>query len=133
MDKTNLMVEFSIIGDNFNPDEITKSLGIEPTECYIKGYDKNRYFKMKESSWSLSTGYIQTVYISDLFDELINKLTSKKDILLELKNKYNLMFKFFVVINIENGEKPAIYLDKEVVSFANYLSAEFDFDLYIYS
>ncbi|KAB1438063.1 DUF4279 domain-containing protein [Candidatus Galacturonibacter soehngenii] len=132
MDKTNLMVEFSIIGEDFNPEKITKMLMVEPTEYYMKGSKNERNFEMKESCWSISTGYVETLYVSELFDELLHKLTNKKEKIVKLKKEYNLTCKFFIVINIEENIKPAIYLDKEIVEFANFLEAEFDFDMYIY-
>lgn len=132
MDKTNLMVEFSIMGEDFDPEKITKMLMVEPTECYMKGSKNKRNFEMKETCWSISTGYIETLYISELFDELLHKLANKKEIIVKLKEAYNLTCKFFIIINIEENNKPAIYLDKEVVAFANFLEAEFDFDMYIY-
>lgn len=127
------MVDFSIIGEEFNPEIITKKLLLEPTECYLKGEKNSRNFERKETCWSFSTGYVETLYVSELFDEVLNKLTSKKDTLIKLKNDYNLVFKFFIVINIEEDIKPAIYIDKKIIKFANDLEAEFDFDLYIIS
>lgn len=132
MEKTNLMVEFCIIGEDFNPEKITKMLMVEPTEYYIKGSKNKRNFERKESCWSISTGYVETLYVSELFDVLLNKLTNKKEIIIKLKKEYNLTCKFIIVINIEENIKPAIYLDKEIIKFANFLEAEFDFDMYIF-
>lgn len=132
MDKTSVMVEFCILGDNFNPEEITLELSIEPTEQYLKGSRNNRNIERKESCWSINTGYVETLYVSELLDILIDKLIDKKDIIQKLKKKWNIDCKFFVVINIENNVKPAVYLEKEVIEFANAVGAEFDFDLYIF-
>lgn len=43
------------------------------------------------------------------------------------------MFKFFIVINIIDNDKPGIYLDQETIHFASELSASFDIDYYIFS
>lgn len=128
-----MMIDFSIIGEEFNPNVITEKLELEPTEQYMKGEKNKRNFERKETCWSISTDYIETLYISELIDELLYKLSSKKDILIHLKKEINLEFKFFIVINIENNIKPAIYLDKRIIEFANAIEAEFDFDLYIMS
>jgi len=132
MEKTNIMVEFCIIGEDFNPEEITKKLLIEPTEYYVKGTKNARDFERMESCWSISTGYIETLYIGEVLDMLLDKLANKKEIIIRLKEDYDLTCKFFVVINIEENMKPAIYLDKNVIEFAGSLEAEFDFDLYIF-
>lgn len=131
MEKTNIMVEFCIIGDEFDPQEITKNLKIEPTECYIKGSRGDYGFKKKETCWSIDTGYIDTLYISEPFDYLLDRLINVKETIVKLKNNFGLDCKFFVVINIVQDMKPAIYLDKKILDFVNYVDAEIDFDLYI--
>lgn len=125
------MIDFSIIGDDFNPNFITEKLKLEPTEQYRKGEKNSRNFVWQETCWSISTDYVETLYVSELINRLLEKLSSRKDILIYLKRELNLEFKFFIVINIENNVKPAIYLDKRTVEFANAIEAEFDFDLYI--
>lgn len=71
--------------------------------------------------------------INDQLSKIINKIKDKKEILKGLKNQYNLMFKFFIVINIIDNDKPGIYLDQETIHFASELSASFDIDYYIFS
>lgn len=132
MEKTNIMVDFSIIGDEFEPNEITKKILLKPNEYYKKGDKSESNFKRKECCWSINTGYVETLYVSELIGELIDKLSKKIDVLVDLKKNYKLIFKFFIVINIIDNEKPAIYLDKSIIAFANILEAEFDFDIYIY-
>lgn len=125
------MVEFCMIGDKFNPQEITQKLRIEPTECYIKGSRGIYNIERKETCWSISTGYIDTLYISEPFDFLLEKLIDVKDTIVKLKTDLVLDCKFFVVINIVQDIKPAIYLDKKIIEIANFIGAEIDFDLYI--
>ncbi|MBN6188740.1 hypothetical protein JQN58_17960 [Aneurinibacillus sp. BA2021] len=38
-----------------------------------------------------------------------------------------------MVMRIENGEVPTVYLDERIIEFANVIKAEFDFDMYICS
>lgn len=132
MEKTNIMVEFCVLGDEFNPEEVTSKLLIEPSEQYLKGSRSARNIERKETCWSINTGYIETLFVSEVLDILLDKLATKKEVILELKNQMNLICKFFVVLNIEDNIKPAIYLDKKVIEFANFVGAEFDFDLYIF-
>ena len=133
MNKTNLMVEFSVIGEHFNPDVFTKELLIEPTEYYLKGDRNKRNIERKETCWYISTGYVETLYVSDVLTMILEKLNDKKEKLNDLKNRFNLSYKFFIVVKIEDRQVPAIYLDSEVIEFANSIKAEFDFDVYIYS
>ena len=127
------MVDFSIIGDDFNPDIITNTLLLDPTEQYLKGDMNRRNIARKETCWSISTGYKESLYLSDLLEEIMVKFSGKEERLTKLREELNLTFKFLIVVNIVNNEKPAIYLDKSIIQFANNLQAEFDFDLYLLS
>lgn len=49
----------------------------------------------------------------------------------DLRALYNLSYKIGIVINVENKETPAMYLDSETIDFAHEIGAEFDFDLYV--
>lgn len=51
----------------------------------------------------------------------------------QLKEKYVLAFIFMIVIRVENNEKPAMYLQKNIIDFASLIQAEIHFDLYIFS
>lgn len=46
---------------------------------------------------------------------------------------YNVTYRIDIVINIENSEKPAIFLDTRIIDFTHSINEEIDFDLYIYS
>lgn len=125
------MVDFSIIGDDFNPDIITNVLRLNPTEQYLKGEMNSRNICRKETCWSISTGYKESLYISDLLEDILVKFSGKEEILIRLKEELKLTFKFFIVMNIVENVKPAIYLDNRIIQFASNLNAEFDFDLYV--
>lgn len=132
MKRTNIMIEFCLLGDEFNPEELTRELLVKPTECYKKGSKSIRNIERKESCWSLSSGYIETLYLSELLDVLLEQLVEIKEKIVKLSQELNLTSKFFIVVNIVENEKPAIYLDKKVIEFANFVGAEFDFDFYIF-
>ena len=63
----------------------------------------------------------------------MNQLEDKGSELKRLKQKYDLVYRFFIVIQIENNEKPVMFLDSSFIHFANLIGAEVEFDLYIYS
>ena len=133
MDNTNIMVEFRILSDDLNPKVITEKLLIEPNQYWMKGENiKNRDLKREYSCWIISTGYEESLDINSQLFKMLNLLKSKKKDLQYLRDKYSLEYRFDIVINIENNEKPAIFLNSEVIGFANDIKAEFDFDIYIY-
>ena len=134
MDKTNVMVEFSIYGENFEPKYITKQLGIMPSETYLKG-ELIRYGRAtrKETAWSISSGYEVSLDINNQLEKVIFLLKDKVDKLVELKNSLCLNMLFIIVIRIEDNEIPAMYFKKDFIRFISKIDAEVGFDTYIYS
>ncbi|PFO67522.1 hypothetical protein COJ86_20915 [Bacillus cereus] len=135
------MAYFSATGDIFPLEAITGTLSIEPTRTYKKGdvvarrdnpnlvFTKNLY--RKETDWTLSTGYQESYDINNQLHVILKSLEEKTEQLKQLKKKYDLEFLFMVVIQVENNESPAMYLQKEIINFASSIQAEIHFDLYI--
>ncbi|MBB2482737.1 DUF4279 domain-containing protein [Bacillus sp. APMAM] len=143
LDKTKVKAYFSAVGDEFPVVAVTKALGIEPTNTYKKGdaierpdnpnlvSTKIRY--RKETDWTLSTGYQESYDINNQLNVILKSLEGKTEQLKHLKEKYGLEFLFMVVIQVENNESPAMYLQKVIIDFASSIQAEIHFDLYIFS
>ncbi|WP_438348010.1 DUF4279 domain-containing protein [Paenibacillus sp. FA6] len=133
MDKTNIKVEFSIFGDEFDPGIITDTLLITPTRTWFKGDNIRGNLFRKETCWELATEYEESLDINDQIDEIKELIKNQEDEIVKLIRQNKLECKFDVVINIENNVKPAIYLNKEIIKFLHDLGAEIDIDLCIYS
>lgn len=135
------MAYFNVTGDIFPVEAISDALNIEPTKTYKKGdvverldnpnlvSTKNLY--RKRTDWTLSTGYQESYDINDQLHVILKSLEGKTEQLKQLKKKYDLQFLFMVVIQVENNESPAMYLQKEIINFASSIQAEIHFDLYI--
>lgn len=132
LDKTKVMAYFSILGDKFSLDDVTRTLIIEPTSTHLKG-DTVRNHVRKETDWTLSTGYQESYDINEQLNPLLNQLELKINELLEIKRLYNVSFMFMVVIQIENNESPAMYLGSRIINFACAINAEIHFDFYVLS
>lgn len=140
MDKTQVMVHFSLYGDSFPLEHVTEALGIKPTQTYNMGnlierpYNPNvistKPTYRKETVWDLSTGYQESWDVKNQMDQILEPIKDKASIINQLKDEYKLECKLFIVIIVENGETPALYLDNEQIEFANSIKAEFDIDLY---
>ncbi|OBZ57895.1 hypothetical protein UN66_14650 [Bacillus cereus] len=135
------MAYFSITGDIFPVEAITDALNIEPTRTYKKGdivarrdnpnLVSTKKLYRKETDWNLSTGYQESYDINNQLHVILKSLEEKTEPLKQLKKKYDLEFLFMVVIQIENNESPAMYLQKDILDFASSIQAEIHFDLYI--
>ena len=131
---TNIMVEFSIYGDAFDPQYITNLLDIKPTQTWVKGEGAswNPQIKRKETGWSFSTGYIDTLYLEEPMRLLLLKFKAKTHVIREAQKKYKLNCKIEVVVNIINNEAPGLVLDAEALAFAHDIgSTMIDIDTYI--
>ncbi|GAB1157139.1 DUF4279 domain-containing protein [Paenibacillus illinoisensis] len=133
MERTNVKVEFSIFGDQFDPNIITNTLLINPTRVWLKGDSIRRDLVRKETCWEIATDYEESLDINDQIDKIKALIQDHKDQVIKLIKQNNLKCKFDVVINIENNISPAMYLNKNTIKFVCDLEAEIDFDLYIYS
>jgi membrane-associated HD superfamily phosphohydrolase len=133
LDKTQVMVYFSLYGDEFPIDDITEKLEVIPTETYKKGDlipNRSTARYRKETSWDLGTDYQVSLDVNNQIQQIINNLQNKSSIINEIKEAYSLECKFFIVVKIEDGNTPALYLDKNIIKFAASIEAEFDIDLY---
>lgn len=132
MDETNVMVNFRILGKDFNPDDLTSILNITPSSQWLKGEIIRPNIVRKYSCWIIGTEYEESCDINVQLKKVLKKISERKRELIDLREKLDLQYRLDVVINIENNEKPAIYLNSDVIEFANDIKAEFDFDLYIF-
>lgn len=145
LDKTNVMAEFNITGDDFDPNVITKELSIIPSDAYRKGdmfnlaeefpdLFVNRGPKPRKwSSWRLMTSYQESFDINDQLDQLLNVLLPKRDLLVKLKKELEISYSICIVVQIKDNCTPGMCLMKPILEFATYIDMDnIDFDLYIY-
>lgn len=140
IDKTKVMAYFSLFGEEFPVNEVTKLLSIEPTESYNKGdvivrqkNDKTistTVHYRKETAWVLSSGYQESYDVTEQLAQVLEPLKNKTAIINQLRKRYRLDCLFSIVIIMENGQTPALHLDNKQIEFANSIEAEFDIDLY---
>lgn len=140
LDKTQVMVYFSLYGDEFPIDYVTETLEIQPTKTYKKGDTIVRPFNPKvtstktryrlETAWELSTGYQKSFDVKEQMHQILGPLKNKAVIINQLKTDYELECHFSIVIIMENGYTPSLHIDNEQIEFANSIKAEFDIDLY---
>lgn len=122
---------FSVTGD-FDPAEISKAVGVTPTEFWRKG-DSNPRTQMerKFSRWSLYSRLDTTceleAHIADVVDQLTGNVSAFKNLSLQYNGVMQLVGYF-------KTNYPGVHLDRALVgSLAEYaLSVDFDF-YYLYS
>jgi hypothetical protein len=131
--QTQVMVYFTIFGDDFPLEVVTDKLGFSPTLSYTKGDlipNRNSTIRYKETSWQWGTGYEDSYDVNEQIQQVIGQLAGKEEAIGKLLKRYSLECLFMIVIVIENGETPALYLNKDVIDFASRIGTEIHFDLY---
>lgn len=134
-DKGNTLVraEFFICGDVFDTSEVTRLIGVEPDEVNIKGtITGTRKRPSAETSWGIFTNKENSLDVNVQTEELLKLLINKIDLLLMIKERYNVSFILSLVIEVSNRELPAIYWSPETNRFLGRIGAESSIDLYYY-
>ena|SRR5688572_13287529 len=129
---------FALRGDDFDPINVTKELGIEPTNAWKKGDDKGQYLlNQKYSNWEWSTEKgKESIYLDKLVDEVVEKLKSKIEVINMLKVKYQLESVLVIVMHIDTNPEestPALGHNFKTIEFLYQTQTGTDVDIYRYN
>ncbi len=124
-------VYFALSGYHFNPDNITRLLGIEPTSVDASGAG-SRLDKPVISSWELSTETMtDDVDVYDLTNELIKQIEPAKDKILEVIKSHNLSPRIGVVLILsvdKNEPAPDVGFGARAIRFLAEIGAFINVD-----
>ena len=124
------------MGDTFDPNLVTQTLRVHPTETWRKGdcvyNNQGKCTTLRQyTNWGYKTATLETLDIDEPIQILQKIFEDKVDSLLELKKQHNLSFSVDIVIEVENNEPPAMCLQGFVLFFSTALDARIDIDMYI--
>ena len=127
-------VYFALDGDEFDPDDVTSFIGIEPTSVRRKGSRIQGKVPIN-NSWELCTDRIVGEYVNiyEPSSEIVSQLLPKQDLILEAIKRFNLSPRFQIVLWFSADSEqstPAIGFEKEVVEFLGKVGAFVDVDTY---
>ena len=97
---------FTLAGYHFNPDVITKHIGITPTSVNASGAH-SELNKPVLSSWELSTETVtEDIDVYKLTDDLIKRIEPVKDKILEICKSHNLSprLELVLVLSVDKTE-----------------------------
>lgn len=130
-----IMVEFIMYKEgDFPVDETNKMVGLPNGKILKKGdsiYSSyNKFIRIEtQTSIMYTTGYIETISVTEPIKQIYNMLVPRKMQILESINQYELTSKFCIVINLTGN--PEILLSQEFIELAAFLKAEIEFDTYL--
>jgi hypothetical protein len=127
-------VYFALNGGDFDPEEMTRFLGMKPTSTKRKG-EKVPDRIPKFSSWVLSTANVvdECVDVYEMASEIVKQLQPRKELIMDATRKFGVFSKLQVVMSIsveEDASTPAIGFDVEIMQFLGEIGAFIDIDTY---
>lgn len=122
---------FALGGYHFNPDDITRVLGIEPTTVDASGANSG-LDSPATSSWELSTETItDDIDVYELTNELIKQIEPAKEKILELIKSHNLSPRIGVVLVLsvdKNETAPDVGFGARTIRFLAEIGAFINVD-----
>ena len=126
---------FALYGYHFNPDDITRLLGLKPTSINNAGANSD-LDKPVISSWEFSTDTItsddQEVDMYKLIDdEILKKIEPAKDKIIEVCKSHNLSPRISVVLTLsvdKNESCPEVGFGSRVIKFCAEIGAFLNVD-----
>ena len=135
MSKCDSYVYFALLGD-FNPAEVTARLGVQPTRTWEKD-GKSKVKAHRQSAfwaWETARGK-EIIFVEDLVEEVVAKLESKAQIIVELKQQLQAESTLQVVLYIDMNEEkstPALGHELRTINFLHATQTSTDVDIYRY-
>lgn len=110
-------------------EEISRVLGLAPSECWRKGEPGRYVSARKDSGWCFHSPLPRSnTNLAEHIEALTEVLKPKAEMLRSLGQR----FKTYVVCTgkFDSTCSPALFLSKETMAFLAFIGADFDADLY---
>ena len=115
---------FKIVGD-FDPDEVTRLLTLQPDEIW-KGPD------CKMSQWQFGRCDAYSPYVEEQMRQTLAPLLDKVDILNQIREEYDAVLFLEIVPTVHRNEStPCLAPPLDVIDFCHATRTEIDIDLYM--
>ena len=124
----NSYLYFSFNAVFFDPDTVTKQLGIEPTSIMVKDSPIP-----KSTSWKYQINVGKEVDLETPLEKVITLFENKFEVINQLKKELKLTTRLQFVIEIAidlETSTPYFGLNKRAIDFLSKTKTEVDFDLY---
>lgn len=124
---------FKIVGD-FDPDEISMRLGLEPSRSWKIGDSRKNGTKYDFALWEYGRCSEYDVLVENQMRKTISGLLDKIDMLNQIRNDFDVSFCLEIVPEIYvNNINPCFAPPLDVIDFCHATRTEIDIDLYLYS
>ena len=122
---------FRMVGD-FDPNEITKKLGLKPFECWKKGMRRHGGSLYTVSAWHFGKCDTYDPDTARQMEQTIRELRGKTELLREIREKYEVSYYLEVVPRLYPGNvTPSLSPSPEVLEFCHATKTLVDIDMYL--
>ncbi len=125
-------IKTSICFNDFpmHPDELSKELGVEATNIWVKGEKGKRTNKLrKNNGWKLQSELDKSEDLEKHVMFLLNKIRPIKHNFLRFSINYEPILS--CVVYIYDGDRPPLNFSQEIIKELSEINASIDVDLYI--
>ena len=122
---------FAIKGE-FNPDDITIRLGLNPSKAWKAGDKRSNGTEYDFSYWEFGFCDAYDVLVENQMHKTLAPLFGKTAILNEIRKDFDVTFVLEVVPTVySENETPSLSSSMEVIDFCHETRTEIDIDLYV--
>ena len=122
---------FAIKGE-FNPDDITRRIGLNPSKVWKKGDKRNNGTEYDFSYWEFGFCDEYDVVTEKQMQKTLEPLLSKTAILNEIRKESDVVFVLEIVPTVYSENAiPCLAPSMEVINFCHETRTEIDIDLYV--
>lgn len=122
---------FTLYGDDFDPEDISKELNLTPKYTWHKGDRReNSILLYDDFGWSINTEEENIIEIEPQINEIIEIIEPKTDTIIQLMEKYGLSAELSCsVFHDHEDERPVLYIKKDLMKKISRLNCDLDIDL----
>lgn len=122
---------FKIVGE-FNPDEVTHLLELQPEQTWRTGDYRRNGSKYDFDIWIIGRCDEYDMEVSNQMRKTISPLLDKIDLLKKIRQDNNVSFYLEIVPTIYAGEQnPCLAPSLDVIDFCHETRTEIDIDMYV--
>lgn len=130
---TEMYAQLAIYGEQLDPDEVTKVLGLSPERSWRRGDPKGArgVASRKEGCWKIETKRSQDCEkdLNDHLLTLLERIAPVRGIVGALAERFTLQFECIIEFD---QEVPALHVDRQVMKAMSDLGGELDIDAYLF-
>jgi len=142
MIQQNIKITISFYGEVFDINYFSQKVGIDPTNCWLKGDVIQKITKKakaintlaiyrKETCWEYSISHYESIFVEDALDKILNLFKDKISNILFFLQEEKINAKIDIVLMGHPDNFPAIYFPINFLKFVTLLNADIDIDTYI--